>query len=454
MHLILPASTGDVNLCKLLLSAAALGYPTPTLIAWNQTFDTDYLLGRGSHVAKIRKVEEYLQGMNSSTNDDLLIMMDAFDIWFQLPLDVMVSRYLSINAQGQERIKERMGPAADAENIRQSIIFGAGKRCAPNQVHTIACYPIPPTPVPDDIYGGNTDTIMGRNKYTSLRQRFLNTGFVMGPIGDMRSLFTRAREKVDSWPHPDPEDNGSHGSDFMYHGSDQSVFNLILGEQEFQREVMRRRHAPTGSPNTVTRTTRRDTGQVNTIEGTVIGDDILNPPFTHQTMEHLPGKSCEFGIGLDYFSDLSHQTANAEFDGRWLRYNMSMEDIQTEAKDGRNEFDCPYRGNGQLAVDIARSKHPFAHLTNLKTTAAPDWQQTALYTNLCMDRIPVTIHHNGDKGAREYSWERLWLQPDAEALVEYLDKPGAHTDDGQYLGWNELCPSDYSAELFRNSPAV
>ena len=40
LHVLLPASNPEVNLCKTLMSASILGYPTPTLIAWNETFDT------------------------------------------------------------------------------------------------------------------------------------------------------------------------------------------------------------------------------------------------------------------------------------------------------------------------------------------------------------------------------------------------------------------------------
>lgn len=193
-----------------------LGYPTPTLIAWNATFEnngattvhtaamlpanfcTGGLLGGGSHVAKISGVLDYLESMEESEEDDIVMMMDAYgaweelafppsprfdsklaaDIWFQLRPEVLISRYHAINAAANKRLVSRLGNAVKAEKLQQTIIFGAGKRCAPNQMHTIACYPIPESPLPDDVYGANTDTIMGKNKYTSLKQRYLNSGFV------------------------------------------------------------------------------------------------------------------------------------------------------------------------------------------------------------------------------------------------------------------------------------
>lgn len=101
-------------------------------------------------------------------------------------------------------------------------------------MHTVACYPIPDSPLPDDLYGANTDTVMGKNKVTSHRQRYLNSGYdstffpdaatksdklcryIMGPAKDMRLMFRRAWEKVEANQDHDPWDNGSGGSDFMY----------------------------------------------------------------------------------------------------------------------------------------------------------------------------------------------------------------------------------------------
>lgn len=46
------------------------------------------------------------------------------------------------------------------------------------------------------------------------------------------------------------------------------------------------------------------------IEGTVI-DDPINPSFTHEPMDAKEGKPDEFGIGLDYFSELGQQTGTS-----------------------------------------------------------------------------------------------------------------------------------------------
>ncbi|KAK3709708.1 hypothetical protein LTR37_010735 [Vermiconidia calcicola] len=456
LHVLLPASNREINLCKTLLTSFVLGYPTPTLIAWNQTFDKGYLLGGGSHVAKVSGVLEWLEAQDPSADNDLVLMMDAYgsfnlyddarniqahlqaDIWFQLRKETLVSRYYSINEHANRRLSQRLGKAFDSEGIEQTIIFGAGKRCAPNQLHTVACYPIPESPLPEDLYGANTDTVMGRNKYTSNRQRYLNSGYIMGPVKDMRQMFRRAWEKVEAIKDQAEWDNGSHGSDFMYHGSDQSIFNTMLGEQEFQREVMHRRH--------LSYSRSKGKQKPTWIEGTLI-DDQLNPSFTHEPMEPKAGKPDEFGMGLDYWSELGQQTVNAEEDARYIVFNANIKD---QVKDRNGLFDCPSRVSGTLPKDIRLTEAP---MSNTNSEGDVSWADVPLYTNLCLDRVPVMIHHNGDKAAREFAWPRMWIQPHARQLMAGVLEQGsaiASTPDGGAMSWADLCPKEMERELFRD----
>lgn len=363
------------------------------------------MIAGGSHVMKIFGVLEYLESLDPSADDDIVMMMDAYgafdyydmprnkeahqqaDIWFQLSAKVLLQRYYAINAAANERIEERLGRAAAIEEIKQTIIFGAGKRCAPNQPHTVACYAMPESPLPKDLYGANTDTIMGRNKYTSLRQNGLNSGYIMGPVKDLRPMFKRAWEKVEALAdHPD-WDNGSGGSDFMYHGSDQSIFGTMLGEQEFQRWVMRLRHL-----------TQEDKARgfdklpSTTIEGTLV-DNPIDPSFTHEVVEHKKGKPDEFSMGLDYFSEIGQQTVNSEEDARWLVYNRKISE-QVKGRDGL--FDCPVRVDGTLPKDIVKDDPPFQSVKELSQELSREekgarWEDVPLYTNLCLNTIPVMV---------------------------------------------------------------
>jgi hypothetical protein len=95
---LIPANNPDVNLCKTLLTSNALGYPDPIILAWQEKYDTgefcetsidtsnngtlsdnatDYLLGGGSHLAKISAVLDWLEKSEAADND-LVVMMDAY----------------------------------------------------------------------------------------------------------------------------------------------------------------------------------------------------------------------------------------------------------------------------------------------------------------------------------------------------------------------------------------
>ncbi|KAF2724179.1 hypothetical protein K431DRAFT_310500 [Polychaeton citri CBS 116435] len=445
LHILLPANKEDLNLCKTLLTSAVLDYPTPVLIGRNETTDTYYLLGGGSHVTKISGTLEYLKSLGPSQDDDLVVMMDAYDIWWQLRPSTLISRYHSINRAANARLQARLGRAFDAERLSQKIIFGAGKRCAPNQRHTTACYPLPDSPLPMDIYGTNTDTVMGRNEFYSIRQRFLNSGFIIGPVKDMRVMFARSWEKVQKMPTYSDWDNGSGGSDFMYHGSDQSIFAIMFGEQEYQREVLRRKHL-----SRYDKAAGRNKSPHLYLDGTLV-DDPLNPSFTHEPMELGDDNVVEFGIGLDYFSELIHQTVNSELDARFLIYNSSTSSPDNiEAQIGETGiFDCPPRVNGStlLPNDITSTPQPLDNM---------GWNEIPLYTHLCLNTVPLMIHHNGDKTARERMWSDVWMQPYArQLLMDVLshspDKAGAvDAGTGDLLGWKQLCPAEWEHEIFRD----
>jgi len=79
----------------------------------------------------------------------------------------------------------------------------------------------------------------------------------------------------------------------------------------------------------------------------------------------------------------------------------------------------------------------------------PSWSEVALFTNLCLDSIPVMVHNNGDKAARERSWPNLWLQPHARRHMESVKRESIAHADGNALSWGELCPREFEGELYR-----
>lgn len=79
VHLLVPANKANEHACKTILTAGVLGYPSPTLINWNQTFNDTKLSDKGSHIAKIAGIQRYLAKIPVDRNDDLVLVVDGYD---------------------------------------------------------------------------------------------------------------------------------------------------------------------------------------------------------------------------------------------------------------------------------------------------------------------------------------------------------------------------------------
>lgn len=77
--MLIPASKPNAHLCKVMLSAGVLGYPTPALINWGMEFHDKSLSSGGSHIAKIAGIQHYLESITSGQNDDLVLVVDGYD---------------------------------------------------------------------------------------------------------------------------------------------------------------------------------------------------------------------------------------------------------------------------------------------------------------------------------------------------------------------------------------
>lgn len=109
-HLLIPASDSNTDLCKTLLSAFALGYPAPTLVNWGKEYEDKMLDGKkifkgsGGRTAKIRGVFDFLNDRTKVKDDDLVLITDGYDIWFQLPPDIMLERYHTLVEESNKRL--------------------------------------------------------------------------------------------------------------------------------------------------------------------------------------------------------------------------------------------------------------------------------------------------------------------------------------------------------------
>lgn len=465
-HFLIPATVGNVDLCKTLLTAGILGYPSPSILAWGEPYNEQGGLGGGSHLLKISRTLQYLDSLSSEQDDDLVLMIDAYDVHFQLPFEILLGRYHTIVEASNIRLMQDMGSAFHKEqNMRQRIIFGAGKRCAPNALWEVACYTVPDSPAPDDLYGNNTDTMLGVNQWFSCRQKYLNSGYIMGPVSAMRKLFRRAQERAEL-----------HKDRPIYGASDQAIFALIMGEQSYVREQQRLQHL---SRQDLLRNPQLAQPRGISIQGGLLVDNILKPSITHTTFTPEIGVDYEFGITLDYLSELGHQTMNSDIDrdSQWVMWNDTrhIEDRVNERFVRHGDLDCPIRVPSDPPADLLATDAPH-HLLQpaYRPALGQSWWEVPLYAHLCMGTVPVMIHHNGWKENREGRWANLWLQPKARELLmaQMLKKGpafgvaswenfktdpdvklagGAWTDKGNWIDWRDMCPDEtYGAEIFRD----
>jgi len=469
-HLLIPASEGNANLCKTLFSAAALDYPTPRLINWQRTFDDPNLIFGGSHIAKIEGVLNLLRQLKPASDKDLVSIIDGYDVWFQLRPEVLIGRYHEINKRANRRLQARYGPGiVESRDIRQTVIFSSQKKCWPASEDDPACFAVPQSELADDIYGPQTDQDIGdeKNPFVKMRQRYLNSGTVIGPVEDVRAIYERALDKL------------ALGANI---GSDQGIFADILGDQEYNREVLRAQD--------LTRWQITRAWLLRTFFGVMdVQDDVTWPHPTHHQMDAatLGDKRYEFHLGIDYQSELSQPTVFSEDDLAWIKHN---DQNQIKEKSASAGIAGPPRLKG-LPHDMAKSRSPF-WVTDIEAAnrlpAEGSWANVSTYTNLWTGITPVAIHHNahrdGLKGRIQTFWNETWFfpylrellyarllavrAPHAVVLVPGVEhdiiqewwgpideKGGVRVDVGDppglWLSWQDLCGSkEIGDEVFRD----
>ncbi|TKA26180.1 hypothetical protein B0A50_04677 [Salinomyces thailandicus] len=380
---VLPVNEPSNDLCRLVASAVALGYPAPVIVNWNEQYQNDENGLGPSHLSKVTGVHDFLSWATGDdvsdgerlAEDDLVLVMDAQDIWMQLGPDVLLQRYYSVNARANQRLADKYG-SASAALMKQTTIVSAQKGCvAPrNRISNLNCDAVPQSPLPADVYGLFTDTAFMHGKY--LRPRYVNSGGFMGPAGDMRRYFQRVRERMDehildirSW-----EDLGG----------DQGIFAEIYGEQEVWR-------------------------QKADYEGLLCTDDGGN-------VAEAGMEAYEYHIGLDYEQEMFYPTCNSEVDGTWVH----VHDAEHLAEQSSEAGVRPPRIRG-LPEDIAQAVGPLAKLDDDELSGRT-WGDVALYADFWTTSIPVAIHHNayrkGIKSRRKTWWDRTWYFPHLRNLLE------------------------------------
>lgn len=386
------------EVCKVMFSAMANGYPSPVILNWGYVPpQPDDGVDR-SHIRRTFASVEYLDTMMKDTTheddrvreDDLLVMLDGLDAWWQLPPAVFIKRYHEANWQADSRLRQKWGPGRIP--MKQTIVAAAQKRCAPfpkgDHGFDLHCNALPESPQRADLYGPGTDTPSPEGRVgvpddlaRKWRPTFINAGVIVGPAGDMRRYYRRVLSRIKETQAVMPRlrtDQGLHGEVW----AEQEMFRTWLSKQP-----------------------GRDTD----------GFLDLDDPLARKVLD-----TYEYHFGLDYFQQLSLPTFLDDHAAEFI--NISEQAVvaarSKELKiDPQRLLDVP--------EDVKTAWNPLQKVLP-KEDILP-WINMPLFAHFFTEAVPAIVHHNayqdGLKKRRQLWWDRTWYFQYLRPLVyEYINR--------------------------------
>ena len=354
--------------------------------------------GYNAHLGKIIGTLQYLEAITSENthesdrleDGDLVLMVDALDTWFQLPPSVLIHRYHESNRRANRRLAQQRSSSQDVQMMDQTIVVSAQKRCwpLPEDGFNLHCDALPESPLQTDLYGPKTEAVSWfGSPPNKIRPRYINSGSMLGPIGDMKRYFRRAVWKMDQML--------SKVQDLR---SDQGIFGEIFGEQEVWRQ-WRRSH-----------------------NGTEMRNDDLGLPW-EETSTTAPALY-EYHIGLDYEQNLFLPTVFADQDGDFIYLDDSVK-IEDYSRD---RGIAPPRLQG-VPEDVRSTQNPLAYVLPERQQIDEElsWGSMPLYADFYTTAIPVVLHHNAHrnslKNRREHWWTKTWYFAELRDMLAYRLRP-------------------------------
>ena len=130
------------------------------MINCEQSLDNPAFVQGGSHPSKISGTTQYLQKLDETHGNDVVLMSDCYDAWVQLRPQTMVDRNYHINSRSNDRLDLFLGnKRAGQIGIHQDIIFRILERCWSWYANGPPCCDEPKSSLLSDTYSPaiNTD---------------------------------------------------------------------------------------------------------------------------------------------------------------------------------------------------------------------------------------------------------------------------------------------------------
>ncbi|KAF2193818.1 hypothetical protein K469DRAFT_712651 [Zopfia rhizophila CBS 207.26] len=426
-HLLMPALSENIDFCKTTLSAMLLNYPPPTMVNFFQTFQSE----EEREKAKLQGILGYLKDGKLVNDEDLVLIVDGYDVWFQLPSEVMIRQYQTLLSDANKRLMEKYGVlrSESVQRFNQTIVFGAEKGCVADD---LACRYAPESMLPDNIYGSDS----GKEKALT-PAKHLNAGTIMGPAKDLRALFKAAVTKF--------EEGASYAK------TSQSVMATIFGEQQLARDTERKSSKTAGS---------KWLNWLDVQLGKSTSDSTANG-----TLQE--GQQYEFSVGLDYTHTLFQPFTDAAKDElAALPHDNSTDlskyhhpntptpplSIPSALEGATPPFYTLDPSHGPSPNEKPAFIEPLAHQKDLDELppAARSWANLKLIQNTYTGAIPALLHLNiplplvsrrlkkhkrripdvkeHQAPRADLKWENLWYAGYERALLrKYLRQPQSPT---------------------------
>lgn len=378
-HYLIPASQKNRRFCFILASSAASRYPVPQLIGWNGTGLFDAAL---THLAKLRAIEVYLDNLPPQEDDDVVLIVDGYDVIMQLPPEIMLKRYFKTMDDENARNAKRFGVTVDelkARDLDTTLYFGPDKICWPINWRAPRCWAVPSSTLPPKAFGPKTNN--GNMVY--MLPKWLNSGTLIGPADHMRDYVKATMREI----------SATYDPTYKWKDSDQYYLANVWGRQEYFRSKMLHKD-----------------------------EEVPGGP-SDRFLPHILKKEekTEFHVGIEYESAMFQTKAGYEPFNGWIHYNgtdtptaMMTKDIFEEGPDFE-PFPIEMPKEIETTLSKIYDQIPEAH----PGSTAKEWiRDVILGTNFVTKNIWGLWHVTGDKDVIEDQYTKFWFYPYARSLLK------------------------------------
>lgn len=366
-----------------------LGYPVPIINGYHLEDELDAAV---SHLAKVRNIMRYLDDLPPSADDDLMLIIDGYDVVMTLPVEIMLKRYFEVVDSMNAKLEERFGPGSTqdvpggkGEQPRQTILFGADKVCWPVDWNRPACWAVPSdTGIPKGAFGHED----GRIEHN--QPLWLNSGTIIGPIGDMRLMMAATMERI----------RVDYDEQYEFRESDQKYMSDVWADQEYFRSVRELKYkglVPVGGGEPVPK----------------------GGPAERHIPVLAPRQRSEYHIAMEYESALFQTRAgNDEFIARPTFSGPGYTTLVQTNYNRKANFQ-PYEITlpADVIASLVRLFKSIADLQELKSTPSEIIRHLQLGTNLVTKRVYALFHCTGGKDFLNDLWPTLWYYPYARSML-------------------------------------